>query len=154
MGKDFFSERRSGSVENRIPGELPGVLYRAGGTAREIGGSGANGVARQNMLVSRGCLLIPRIIQRYLRGISYSRDRPAARARARVCVCSAASSRNYHIAIEVEGCVGLSALFPAREKCRRRALHRRSQRLMSRSRIHTKPGFIRARRRACLARFI
>lgn len=27
------------------------------------------------MLVSRGCLLIPRIIQRYLRGISYSRDR-------------------------------------------------------------------------------
>ncbi|TGZ53102.1 Uncharacterized protein DBV15_05464 [Temnothorax longispinosus] len=25
MGEDFFSERRNGSVENRFPGELPGV---------------------------------------------------------------------------------------------------------------------------------
>ena len=45
---------------NRSPGGITGYYIELEG--RRDRGPGANGVARQNMLVSQGRLLIPRII--------------------------------------------------------------------------------------------
>lgn len=52
--------RPLGFALNRFPGGITGYYIELEG--RRDRGPGANGVARQNMLVSRGRLLIPRII--------------------------------------------------------------------------------------------